>query len=113
MLKAVIRQLIIHHGNARIQRLRCVRVTNAQHNRVIFETLLEYLARLRESGSVWFALPGEVNQWWRQRSKMRLIRHGSDWKVEGKGSERARIAYAGLLDGKLTYRIDPPHSAVA
>lgn len=76
----------------------------AERNLATFKTLLEYLAELRKSGTVWFALPGEVNRWWRQRSKMRLVRHRLGWKIEGDGSERARIAYAYLRDGKLAYR---------
>jgi hypothetical protein len=79
----------------------------AERARATFKTLLEYLKGLQRSGSVWFALPGEVNDWWRQRSRMRLIRQGSGWRIEGDGAERARIAYAYLRDGKLAYRIGP------
>jgi hypothetical protein len=86
-------------------------VIDAQH-RAWFKTLLEHLQVLRGDGTVWFALPGEVNQWWRQRSKMRLKRKGSGWSIEGEGSERALIAYAYLQDGKLAYRIDPPPAAL-
>jgi hypothetical protein len=73
--------------------------------RAVFRRLLEYLAEVRATGRVWFALPGEVNRWWRQRSRMRLIRDGSGWKTDGDGSERARIAFAYLQDGELAYRI--------
>jgi hypothetical protein len=77
----------------------------AERNRAAFKTLLEYLAELRESGNVWFALPGEVNHWWRQRNEMQLVRHGSGWKIQGEGSERARIAFASLEDGKLAFSL--------
>jgi hypothetical protein len=82
-----------------------------QRNRATFQLLLEHLAGLRASGQVWFALPRDVNWWWRERSKMRLARCGTGWKIEGEGSERARIAYAYLKDGKIAYRISRSHSA--
>lgn len=81
-----------------------------QHNRAIFQSLLGYLSALRATGEVWFALPGEVNRWWRQRSKMRLVQHGTGWKIEGEGSERARVAYAYLEEGKVFYRVNRGHS---
>ena len=77
----------------------------AKRDRATFETLLDYLARWRDRGTLWFALPGEVNRWWRQRSKMRLIRQESGWTIHGEGSERARVAFAYLREGKLAYRI--------
>jgi hypothetical protein len=79
-------------------------VIDARHCSV-FERLLEYLAELQATGRVWFSLPGEVNRWWRQRSKMRLIHDGLGWKIDGEGSDRARIAFAYVQDGQLAYRI--------
>jgi hypothetical protein len=76
-----------------------------QRARAVFKQLLEYLAGVRATGRVWFGLPGEVNRWWRQRSKMRLIHDGLGWKIDGEGSERARIAFAYLQEGQLAYRI--------
>lgn len=70
-----------------------------------FKALLGYLVNLRRTEPVWFALPGDVNRWWRQRSTMCLVRHGSEWKIEGEGSERARLAFAHLRDGGIEYRI--------
>lgn len=75
----------------------------AERNLATFKSLLEHLAGLRRSGIVWFALPGQVNRWWRQRSRMRLVRHRLGWKIEGDGSERARVAYAYLRNGKLAF----------
>ena len=77
----------------------------AGRNRATFEALLDYLAQLRVGGTVWFALPGEVNRWWRQRSKMRLVSQGSGWTIQGGGSEHARVAFAYLRNGKLAYRL--------
>src|ERR1700746_2203858 len=81
----------------------------AKRDRATFEELLDYLAQMREGGTLWFALPGEVNRWWRQRSKMRLIPQKSGWTIQGEGSERARVAFAYLREGKLAYRIGDFH----
>jgi hypothetical protein len=71
--------------------------------RRVYVQLLEFLCELRSGGETWIALPGEVASWWRQRSEMTLVRHGDSWRIEGKGSERAKIAYARLDNDKLTY----------
>jgi len=71
-----------------------------------YKTLLAYLAGLRSEGKVWMALPREVNQWWRQRSQMRLVRRGNAWEIEGTGKERARIAYAKLEGNRVVYHLE-------
>jgi hypothetical protein len=69
---------------------------------------LEHLARLRAAGRCWIPLPGEVERWWRARSRMTLVKDGDDWRVEGEGSERARVAYLELgEDDRLVHRVDP------
>ncbi|MGA1999905.1 MAG: hypothetical protein ABSG52_07925 [Terriglobales bacterium] len=78
--------------------------------RGLYLELLEYISRLRDGGDIWLALPGEINRWWRERSQMRLVREGERWQVRGLGSERARLAYASLVDGKLQYRVANPHA---
>jgi len=60
--------------------------------------LLDHFDELRSTGNTWFALPSEINGWWRSRNQMTLIRNGSGWAVEGPDKERARVAYA-MLDG--------------
>lgn len=77
-----------------------------ERERHMYRELLEHISSVRSTRAIWVALPGEVNKWWRQRSQMQLVETPRGWKVEGEGSERARIAYAHLVDGKLTYRID-------
>ena len=67
----------------------------------VYRELLEHLAVLREEQNIWFAMPGEVNLWWRQRAKMRLEEDGLGWRIAGDGSERACIAYASEEDGRL------------
>jgi hypothetical protein len=73
--------------------------------RATFEALLDHLANLRDKQNVWTALPREINQWWRQRAKMKLVPTGSTWKIEGEGSEKARIAWAAETEGELTFTL--------
>ena len=77
----------------------------------VFEALLGYLAQLRDEKAVWIATPGEVNVWWRQRAEMRLEQNGDGWRIEGPGSQRARIAYASQKDGGLVYSFEPSLTA--
>jgi hypothetical protein len=69
-----------------------------------YAALLDQLARLREAGRCWLALPGDVERWWRARSRMRLVPDGDGWRVEGRGAERARVAYAEIDGDELVYR---------
>ena len=73
--------------------------------REMYEALLGYLRTLKQHDGVWVALPGEVDRWWRERSKMRLVEDGAGWRIEGHGRERARIAYAQEEDGRLVFRL--------
>lgn len=66
-----------------------------------YKELLAYLNDLRNTRGLWITTPGEVNRWWRQRASMRLVKSGASWKVEGQGSERAKIAYATQVEGHL------------
>ena len=75
----------------------------------VYSQLLTHLAWLRDRKKVWVAAPGDVDRWWRQRSKMELVRDGDAWRIEGEGSERARVAYASEKDGNLVLAM--PHSA--
>jgi len=76
-----------------------------QRARDTYKTLLEFLAGLREKDRVWTTLPRDVANWWRQRSKMELVSQNGEWRVEGPGSERARVAYASLAGDAVTYRL--------
>ena len=80
-----------------------VRETRAQH---AYQALLDYLTGLRSKKKIWMALPGEVNQWWRERSQMRLIGRGNGWNIEGPGKERARVARAQLEGDRVVYRLE-------
>lgn len=75
--------------------------------RETYRQLLAYLAKLCSSAGVWATIPLEIDRWWRMRREMKLVRQGEDWRIEGEGKERARIAYAQLIDGRLSYTFDP------
>jgi hypothetical protein len=71
--------------------------------RSTYQELLQSLVKLRSEADVWIPTPGEVDIWWRQRSQMRLISDGSNWRIEGPGAKRARIAYATLAEDTVIY----------
>ncbi len=73
--------------------------------RAVYVELLEYLVRVRSERHLWIALPGQVNDWWRARREMRLVRTGASWRIEGPQSDRARIAYARLDGDTVEYRV--------
>jgi len=70
----------------------------------IYQKLLSRIADLRDAHNVWTATPREVNAWWRMRSSMKLVQGPAGWRIEGPGSERARLAYAVIEDNRLTYQ---------
>jgi peptidoglycan/xylan/chitin deacetylase (PgdA/CDA1 family) len=72
--------------------------------RKVYESLLDYLREMTDREKIWAALPGEVDQWWRARSQMRLVQKGSCWTIEGAGAEMARIAYAVVEGDRLVYQ---------
>jgi hypothetical protein len=71
--------------------------------RNVYKSLLGYLAEMRDRDNVWTPLPREVAEWWQQRSQMKLVYEAGQWRVEGPGKERARIAYACVADDHVTY----------
>jgi hypothetical protein len=71
----------------------------------VYETLLDYLNRLRSDHRVWLPLPREVNRWWRERSEMKLVADHTGCRIEGPGSARARLAYARLEDNQIVYEL--------
>jgi len=71
-----------------------------------YRRLLEHVRHLRTAGRLWFALPSDVERWWRARSVLRLVRAGDSWRVKGPDSARARVAYAVLSDDQLEYVLD-------
>jgi hypothetical protein len=78
-------------------------ITNAE--RKTYVELLGYLTILREQDKVWMPLPREAAAWWRERSAMKLVEIDGTWRIEGKGKERARVAYASESNGRLAYSL--------
>jgi hypothetical protein len=78
--------------------------------RAVYTKLLAHLVEVSEQEHVWMALPGDVDRWWRARSAMTLCSTNGRWRVEGPGSERARVAYASLEGNRLVYRLDTASS---
>jgi hypothetical protein len=75
-----------------------------------YRGLLDRLARLREARECWVTLPADVERWWRERRRTRLVPDGGRWRLEGPGRERARIAYAELDGDEIVYTIEPAAS---
>ena len=76
----------------------------------VYKALLTSLCRLRAESGVWIALPGEVNQWWRTRSRLELVCVDGAWRVNGEGKERARVAFAVLDSSGDSVRFEPPQT---
>ncbi len=72
----------------------------------VYKALLGELVRLREEQGVWVATPDEISRWWRQRAEMRVVKEGDAFRIEGPGSERARLAYASEKDGRLVLALE-------
>ena len=73
--------------------------------RGVYVKLLEYLSELRSKEKLWMALPSQVDRWWRERAKMKLVTQGRAWVIEGPSKERARIAYAILNGNEVRYSL--------
>jgi hypothetical protein len=71
--------------------------------RIVYEALVAHLADLRKKKGIWITTPGEVDRWWRRRAEMKLVRDNRGWRIEGPGSERARVAFASQKGGRLAY----------
>jgi hypothetical protein len=71
----------------------------------VYKALLQGLNQLQSEKGVWQTLPAEVDRWWRQRSEMKLVGVGQNWKIEGQGSDRATVAYARLSPEGLIYDV--------
>ena len=68
----------------------------------------DLLALLREFGrrqKMWFALPGEIDHWWRARHEMRIVGQDGNWRIEGEGAERAKLAFARRVGERLEYEV--------
>jgi len=69
----------------------------------VYRELLAMLAELRKREALWFALPGEIDGWWRARSRMSIVTDNNSCRIVGEGAERAVLAFAKMVDGQLIY----------
>ena len=76
-----------------------------QKTQRIYQDLLSFLRQLGVMKRTWFALPGEIDDWWRSRIKMRVVDHNGKWQIEGAGAERAKLACAHLVGDRLEYEV--------
>lgn len=81
-----------------------IREPDAAH---IYKRLLGHLQSLCQKLPIWFALPSAVNSWWRARSKMSLVADGDSWRIQGNDADRAVLAHAINVNGKLVYELTP------
>jgi len=72
-----------------------------------YKDLLGHLQGLRDKTTIWCALPSEIDAWWRARNKMSVVKDGASWRIAGEGAERAVLAYAKNVDGKIVYEFSP------
>jgi len=76
------------------------------HERAVFEELLQHIVELSEQKAVWLSTPSKVNEWWRQRAQMKLVQGPNGWTIENCADQRARVAYARLDGDRLVYDIE-------
>ena len=73
------------------------------NTQAVYRDLLAMLVELRSREALWFALPGEIDSWWRARNRMSLVNDNGSWRIVGEGAERAVLAFAREVDGQLIY----------
>lgn len=71
----------------------------------VYKELLAKLDELRKREALWFALPGEIDSWWRMRSRMSIVKDGNTWRIVGDGADRAVLAFAKDVEGQLVYEL--------
>jgi hypothetical protein len=71
----------------------------------VYKDLLTMLSERRKQENLWFALPRDIDSWWRARNQMSIVRDGETWRIIGQGADRAVLAFAKVLDGKLVYEL--------
>ncbi len=77
--------------------------------RRVYEDLLRYVQGRCKCEPIWTALPSDIDHWWRARSRMSLVPDNGSWRIEGADAERAVVAYAKGVGGRLVYEV--PQSA--
>jgi hypothetical protein len=72
----------------------------------VYRDLLSYLRQLGAERRIWFAVAGEIDRWWRARSKMRLVDHDGRWRIEGPSAGRAKLAFAKIAGNRIEYELE-------
>lgn len=78
----------------------------APRGQALYQQLLKRLAEMRDTRQAWLALPGELNDWWRQRHAMTLTESAGQLSIQGLGAERARIAWAVQTDQGIQFEVE-------
>ena len=73
--------------------------------RGVYRDLLTFLSELGRRQRIWFALPGEIDRWWRSRCKMCVTGQEGNWRIEGEGAEHAKLAFAHRVGDRLEYEV--------
>lgn len=69
-----------------------------------YKALLAYLAQLRDEGKLKICLPGQVAQWWKQRSKAYLEYQNNKWEVVAPAGDGFSVSQAHVDEaGDLRY----------
>ena len=67
----------------------------------VYRQLLEWLVEMGKQEALWLALPAEIDNWWRARSRMSIVNDNGSWRIVGEGAERAVLGFAEAVDGQL------------
>ena len=84
-----------------------------QRARNTYHELLSWLSELREEYSLWFALPAEIDEWWRARRQMQLVSRDGKWTIDGPMADQAVLAYATIANDRIAYEFDRSPRIVA
>lgn len=71
----------------------------------VYKELLAALDQMRKKDALWFALPSDVDSWWRARSQMSIVKDHKSWRIVGEGADSAVLAFAKAVDGRLVYEL--------
>jgi hypothetical protein len=72
----------------------------------VYRGLLQWLKQREADLDLWWALPGQVADWWRARAAMQLRREDGRWVVRGPSAERACVAWASLNGDRLVFDLE-------
>ena len=99
---------MIRNHNGMISVLSHPDYLTSERTRAGYQSLLAYLRGPVDAEAWWATLPGDVDRWWRARSRMRLVARGNDWEIAGPECERARVAYAVREGDRLRFELAAP-----